>query len=89
MIESPKLDFITTELDPDILSTPFKVQTNWNQQDDSYQLKECCDEKSGNHAEILDSMTRARESNDTSSETNSTVQRHSHSQRLFGQKIRS
>jgi predicted ATPase len=30
MIESPKHDFITTELDPDILSTPIEVQTNWH-----------------------------------------------------------
>ncbi len=30
MIESPKRDFITTELDLDILSTPFGVQTNWH-----------------------------------------------------------
>jgi predicted ATPase len=30
MIASPKHDFITTELDSDILSTPFGVQTNWH-----------------------------------------------------------
>jgi predicted ATPase len=29
MSDSPKHDFITTELDPNILSTPFGVQTNW------------------------------------------------------------
>jgi predicted ATPase len=29
MLGSPKHDFITTELDPDLLSTPCGVQTNW------------------------------------------------------------
>lgn len=30
MTESPKHNFITTELVPDVLSTPFEVQTNWH-----------------------------------------------------------
>ncbi len=30
MLNTPQHDFRTTELDPDILSTPFKVQTNWH-----------------------------------------------------------
>ena len=30
MVDSPKHDFMTTELDPDLLSTPFGVQTNWH-----------------------------------------------------------
>ncbi len=30
MLDSPQHDFITTELDPDLLSTPFGVQTNWH-----------------------------------------------------------
>jgi hypothetical protein len=30
MLDSPKHDFMTTELDPDLLSTPFEVQTNWH-----------------------------------------------------------
>ena len=30
MPDSPKHDFMTTELDPDLLSTPFGVQTNWH-----------------------------------------------------------
>ena len=29
MIENSKHAFLTTELDPDLLSTPFRVQTNW------------------------------------------------------------
>ncbi|UCF61735.1 MAG: ATP-binding protein [Anaerolineaceae bacterium] len=30
MLDNPQHDFRTTELDPDLLSTPFKVQTNWH-----------------------------------------------------------
>ncbi len=30
MDDSPQHDFRTTELDPDLLSTPFRVQTNWH-----------------------------------------------------------
>jgi len=30
MPDSPKHDFMTTELDSDLLSTPFGVQTNWH-----------------------------------------------------------
>jgi hypothetical protein len=30
MPDSPQYDFRTTELDPDLLSTPFRVQTNWH-----------------------------------------------------------
>ena len=30
MLDSPQHDFMTTELDPDLLSTPFQVQTNWH-----------------------------------------------------------
>jgi predicted ATPase len=30
MPDKPLLDFRTTELDPDLLSTPFGVQTNWH-----------------------------------------------------------
>jgi predicted ATPase len=30
MLDSPQHDFRTTELDPDLLSTPFRVQTNWH-----------------------------------------------------------
>ena len=30
MLDSPQHDFRTTELDPDLLSTPFGVQTNWH-----------------------------------------------------------
>ena len=30
MLNTPQHDFRTTELDPDILSTPFNVQTNWH-----------------------------------------------------------
>jgi predicted ATPase len=30
MLDSPQNDFRTTELDPDLLSTPFSVQTNWH-----------------------------------------------------------
>ena len=30
MPDSPKYDFRTIELDPDLLSTPFRVQTNWH-----------------------------------------------------------
>ncbi len=30
MLDSPQHDFLTTELDPDLLSTPFRVQTNWH-----------------------------------------------------------
>ncbi len=30
MLDSPQHDFLTTELDPDLLSTPFGVQTNWH-----------------------------------------------------------
>ncbi len=30
MLEKPKNDFRNTELDPEILSTPFRVQTNWH-----------------------------------------------------------
>jgi predicted ATPase len=30
MPDSPKHDFLTTELDPDLLSTPFGVQTAWH-----------------------------------------------------------
>ena len=30
MLDRPQHDFRTTELDPDLLSTPFKVQTNWH-----------------------------------------------------------
>ena len=30
MVDSPQHDFRTTELDPDLLSTPFGVQTNWH-----------------------------------------------------------
>jgi len=30
MDDSPQHDFRTTKLDPDLLSTPFRVQTNWH-----------------------------------------------------------
>jgi predicted ATPase len=30
MPDTPQPDFLTTELDPDLLSTPFRVQTNWH-----------------------------------------------------------
>ena len=30
MLDSPQHDFRTTELNPDLLSTPFGVQTNWH-----------------------------------------------------------
>jgi len=30
MLDSSQHDFRTTELDPDLLSTPFRVQTNWH-----------------------------------------------------------
>jgi predicted ATPase len=30
MLDTPQHDFRTTALDPDLLSTPFKVQTNWH-----------------------------------------------------------
>ena len=30
MLDNPQHDFRTTELDPDLLSTPFRVQTNWH-----------------------------------------------------------
>jgi len=30
MLDSPQHDFRTTELDPDLLSSPFRVQTNWH-----------------------------------------------------------
>ena len=30
MLDNPQNDFRTTELDPDLLSTPFRVQTNWH-----------------------------------------------------------
>ena len=30
MLDSPQHDFLTTELEPDLLSTPFRVQTNWH-----------------------------------------------------------
>ncbi|MFC2053407.1 AAA family ATPase [Chloroflexota bacterium] len=30
MLDSPQHDFLTTELDPDLLLTPFRVQTNWH-----------------------------------------------------------
>lgn len=30
MLDNPLHDFRTTNLDPDLLSTPFKVQTNWH-----------------------------------------------------------
>ena len=30
MLDNPQHDFRTTELDPDLLSTPFGVQTNWH-----------------------------------------------------------
>jgi predicted ATPase len=30
MLDGPQYDFITTELDPNFLSTPFVVQTNWH-----------------------------------------------------------
>ena len=30
MLDRPQHDFRTIELDPDLLSTPFKVQTNWH-----------------------------------------------------------
>ena len=30
MLDNPQHDFKTTELDPDLLSTPFKAQTNWH-----------------------------------------------------------
>ena len=30
MIDSTQLEYRTTELDPDLLSTPFEVQTNWH-----------------------------------------------------------
>ena len=30
MLDSPQHGFRTTELDPDLLSTPFRVQTNWH-----------------------------------------------------------
>jgi predicted ATPase len=30
MLDNPQRDFITTELDPDLLATPFGIQTNWH-----------------------------------------------------------
>ncbi len=30
MLDNPQHDFRATELDPDLLSTPFRVQTNWH-----------------------------------------------------------
>jgi predicted ATPase len=30
MLDKPQHDFRITELDPDLLSTPFRVQTNWH-----------------------------------------------------------
>jgi predicted ATPase len=30
VLNTPQHDFRTTELDPDLLSTPFRVQTNWH-----------------------------------------------------------
>jgi predicted ATPase len=30
MLDTPQHNFRTTELDPDLLSTPFRVQTNWH-----------------------------------------------------------
>ena len=30
MIDNPQHDYRLTELDPDLLSTPFEVQTNWH-----------------------------------------------------------
>ncbi len=30
MFDGPKHDFVTTQLDPDLLATPFRVQTNWH-----------------------------------------------------------
>jgi predicted ATPase len=30
MFDNPRHDFRATELDPDLLSTPFRVQTNWH-----------------------------------------------------------
>jgi predicted ATPase len=30
MLNTPQHDFRTTELDPDLLSTPFRVKTNWH-----------------------------------------------------------
>jgi predicted ATPase len=30
MLVDPQKNFLTTELDPDLLSTPFRVQTNWH-----------------------------------------------------------
>jgi predicted ATPase len=30
MLDNPQHDFRTTELDPDLLSMPFRVQTNWH-----------------------------------------------------------
>jgi predicted ATPase len=30
MLDNPQHDFRTTELDPDLLATPFRVQTNWH-----------------------------------------------------------
>jgi predicted ATPase len=30
MSDNPKSEFKTKELDPDLLSTPFRVQTNWH-----------------------------------------------------------
>jgi predicted ATPase len=29
MVDHPQHSFVTTELDPDLVSTPFRVQTNW------------------------------------------------------------
>ena len=30
MIDRPRHDFLTNKLDPDLLSTPYKIQTNWH-----------------------------------------------------------
>jgi len=30
MLDTPQHDFRTTELDPDLVSTPFRVQTDWH-----------------------------------------------------------
>ncbi|MHC4071894.1 MAG: AAA family ATPase, partial [Planctomycetota bacterium] len=30
MLDNPQRDFRTTELDPDLLATPFGIQTNWH-----------------------------------------------------------
>ena len=30
MLDTPQHDFLTTKLDPELLSTPFRIQTNWH-----------------------------------------------------------